>query len=75
MSNVDDPPRRSPAPAGAMPTREERLAAKLRENLRRRKVQARALDGNPLRAADPAAPDPDAAAESDAALSKPPPSR
>ena len=27
------------------PTREERLAAKLRENLRRRKVQARALDG------------------------------
>jgi hypothetical protein len=28
-----------------MPSREERLAAKLRENLRRRKVQARALDG------------------------------
>ena len=27
------------------PTREERLAAKLRENLRRRKVQARALEG------------------------------
>ena len=27
------------------PTREERLAAKLRENLRRRKAQARALDG------------------------------
>lgn len=26
-------------------TREERLAAKLRENLRRRKAQARALDG------------------------------
>ena len=26
------------------PTREERLAAKLRENLRRRKVQARAID-------------------------------
>jgi hypothetical protein len=26
------------------PTREERLAAKLRENLRRRKAQARALD-------------------------------
>jgi len=26
------------------PTREERLAAKLRENLRRRKQQARALD-------------------------------
>jgi hypothetical protein len=26
-------------------TREERLAAKLRENLRRRKAQARALEG------------------------------
>ena len=30
---------------GDKPTREERLAAKLRENLRRRKAQARALDG------------------------------
>jgi len=28
----------------AEPTREERLAAKLRENLRRRKAQARELD-------------------------------
>jgi len=28
----------------ATPTREERLAAKLRENLRRRKAQARALE-------------------------------
>ena len=28
------------------PSREERLAAKLRENLRRRKVQARAKDGD-----------------------------
>ena len=28
----------------ASPTREERLAAKLRENLRRRKEQARAMD-------------------------------
>ena len=28
----------------AKPTREERLAAKLRENLRRRKAQARALE-------------------------------
>jgi hypothetical protein len=28
------------------PTREERLAAKLRENLKRRKQQARALDAN-----------------------------
>ena len=27
------------------PSREERLAAKLRENLRRRKAQARALEG------------------------------
>ena len=29
--------------AGTNPTREERLAAKLRENLRRRKAQAREL--------------------------------
>jgi len=29
------------------PSREERLAAKLRENLRRRKAQARSIDGNP----------------------------
>lgn len=29
----------------AQPSREERLAAKLRENLRRRKAQAKALDG------------------------------
>ena len=28
------------------PTREERLAAKLRENLRRRKAQARAMDSD-----------------------------
>lgn len=28
------------------PTREERLAAKLRENLRRRKAQARAMDAD-----------------------------
>lgn len=32
---------KSPAPAS--PTREERLAQRLRENLRRRKAQARAL--------------------------------
>jgi hypothetical protein len=31
--------------AKAKPSREERLAAKLRENLRRRKAQAKALDG------------------------------
>ncbi len=31
--------------AKAKPSREERLAAKLRENLRRRKAQARALEG------------------------------
>ena len=30
--------------AKPQPTREERLAAKLRENLRRRKAQARALE-------------------------------
>ena len=33
--------------------REERLAAKLRENLRRRKAQARALDEEDAPAADP----------------------
>jgi hypothetical protein len=32
--------------AGDKHAREERLAAKLRENLRRRKAQARALDGS-----------------------------
>ncbi len=32
--------------ANARPTREERLAAKLRENLRRRKAQARQLDAS-----------------------------
>ena len=31
-------------PTATTPSREERLAAKLRENLRRRKAQARALD-------------------------------
>ena len=38
------------------PTREERLAAKLRENLRRRKAQARAMEtreGEPLSKEDP----------------------
>jgi len=32
--------------ASDKPTREERLAAKLRENLRRRKAQARAMDAD-----------------------------
>jgi hypothetical protein len=35
------------APTARPTTREERLAAKLRENLRRRKAQARALDRGP----------------------------
>ena len=35
------------APLSAAQAREERLAAKLRENLRRRKAQARELDGPP----------------------------
>jgi hypothetical protein len=43
-------------------TREERLAAKLRENLRRRKAQARALED-------------DAGGESGESLPKGPPSR
>jgi len=53
----------NPAPP---PGREDRLAAKLRENLRRRKAQARALE---------AAGHPEGDDESPAALSKPGPSR
>lgn len=53
-------------------TREERLAAKLRENLRRRKAQARALDGVEDDAAQ--APAPDSGADSSAPLSKEVPS-
>jgi len=34
--------------ANDRPSREERLAAKLRENLRRRKAQSRALDSRAL---------------------------
>ena len=68
------------AGAGAAPqTREERLAAKLRENLRRRKAQARAL-GAEGPAAEPAtepggerAKEP--AGDSGPTLSKPGPSR
>ena len=56
--------------AGSAPSREDRLAAKLRENLRRRKAQARALGADPAPAAGPAA----AHGESDAALPKSPPS-
>jgi len=36
------------------PTREERLAAKLRENLRRRKAQGRALEERPNSLSKPA---------------------
>ena len=59
--------------AKARPTREERLAAKLRENLRRRKSQARALgqDGGAQADGAPAAASPD----SPEPLSKEPPSR
>jgi hypothetical protein len=38
---MEQKPGSPPAPAG--PSREERLAARLRENLKRRKAQARAL--------------------------------
>ncbi|MCP9221761.1 hypothetical protein MKP08_03250 [Erythrobacter sp. LQ02-29] len=48
-------------PASDTPTREERLAAKLRENLRRRKAQSRAGDSGEL--------------ESSATLPKPGPDR
>jgi hypothetical protein len=40
--------------ADTKPTREERLAAKLRENLRLRKAQARALKGDEGAAPNPA---------------------
>ena len=59
-------------PRPAHPTREERLAAKLRENLRRRKAQARAMGEAPGPEASDAEP---TATESSAALSKPDPSR
>ncbi|WP_165961165.1 hypothetical protein [Qipengyuania sediminis] len=42
------------------PSREERLAAKLRENLRRRKAQARAAADGAAGLADPALPNPEA---------------
>ncbi|WP_215229461.1 hypothetical protein [Erythrobacter sp. 3-20A1M] len=47
-------------PASDTPTREERLAAKLRENLRRRKAQSRAGDsGEPQGSATLPKPGPD----------------
>jgi len=56
-------------------TREERLAAKLRENLYRRKAQARALDSDAGRA-DAGNDGPgDPGGESGESLPKPPPSR
>ena len=56
----EKPATQTPPPS----TREERLAAKLRENLRRRKAQARALTGQD---AEPGG------NEANAALSKEPP--
>ncbi|MFC0203695.1 hypothetical protein [Novosphingobium soli] len=44
---------RGPAEGAEKLTREERLAAKLRENLRRRKVQARALTAGAAPASPP----------------------
>ena len=55
MAMNDDVRKPQASPAAAQ-TREERLAAKLRENLRRRKAQARAL-GTPGNAASDAQPD------------------
>ena len=48
-SKPSSPPANSSASGAAQPalTREERLAAKLRENLRRRKAQARQLGSEP----------------------------
>ena len=56
--------RKAPPP----PTREERLAARLRDNLHRRKAQARAMDAAPAENAGACA------GESGAPLSKSPPS-
>lgn len=42
--NKDDIAAKTSDKANAKPSREERLAAQLRANLRRRKAQARALD-------------------------------
>jgi len=48
MDNDDPPAQRPAASSNAKPSREERMAAKLRENLRRRKHQARArVPGEP----------------------------
>lgn len=44
--------------ASDQPTREERLAAKLRENLRRRKVQTRELSREPAESSGDALPKP-----------------
>ena len=43
-SEPDNPPHQQRPPRNEKPSREERLAAKLRENLRRRKAQARAQE-------------------------------
>ncbi|MFT4053226.1 MAG: hypothetical protein QM681_01875 [Novosphingobium sp.] len=43
MQRAMNAPQSPPKPGLAKPTKEERLAAKLRENLRRRKAQARAV--------------------------------
>jgi hypothetical protein len=50
--------REAPMAANGEMTREERLAAKLRENLRRRKAQARALGGEPDSDSGPSLPKP-----------------
>jgi hypothetical protein len=47
---MNEAPRNIPATA----TREDRLAARLRDNLKRRKAQARAMDGREGDSADPA---------------------
>ncbi|MFC3174926.1 hypothetical protein ACFOD9_11765 [Novosphingobium bradum] len=56
-------------------TREERLAAKLRENLRRRKAQARALGGSDGGNGSDGDNGGDGGAESGESLPKPQPSR
>jgi hypothetical protein len=45
--HMSEQPRNKVTQGEARETREERLAAQLRENLRRRKAQARAINGKP----------------------------
>lgn len=74
---MDGPPKHSEQSRTALReqalAREERLAAKLRENLRRRKTQARALSSTDTSSTDTPATDSSGADAASPALPKPPP--